>query len=79
MGRKYAQYLTANGIGFEGFIISDGRPKESHVNDHPIYYLSETRLQKDKIGVIIAMKDQTEVTKILNSEGIKNVFKVLTN
>ncbi|MNC72888.1 hypothetical protein D3C75_1240050 [compost metagenome] len=68
--------MTENGIAFEGFIISDGRPKESYVDGHPIYYLSETRLQKDKIGVIIAMKDQTEVTKILKGEGIKNVFKV---
>ena len=61
---------------FEAFIVSDGQPKETFADGHPVYYFSEINLKQDNIGVIVAIKDSADVIMLLKENAIKNVFKV---
>jgi len=76
IGKKYSNYLRTEGLVFEAFIVSDGQPKETFADGHPVYYFSEINLKQDNIGVIVAIKDSADVIMLLKENAIKNVFKV---
>lgn len=63
-------------ISFEGFVVSDGRPKAKELFEHTVRYLSELEPPDEKVGIILGMRkgDTIQVLPLLRQKGYENLF-----
>jgi len=76
MAERIASLLETKGICYNGFILSDGKPKPDSYMSHPVNFLSEKNFTDDRTGIILGLsrKYQEEVMSLLEERQIKNVF-----
>lgn len=68
-GKRAAKLLQKRQIPMEGFICSDGYPKEDYMEGIKTYYLSEIRTNTEKTGIILAVnkKFYSEIRDKINA------------
>ena len=70
-GERIAETLIANGISFDGFVVSDGQPNPKKMLGKIVYYLSEICAFSNDCGIVVAMmaRSRSQVIPLLNEKG----------
>lgn len=69
----YETYFSKQLVSFDGFVVSDGRRKDSEMEGFPIHELSELKLDHDT-GLIIAVKESRKIEEALKQ---KNFYQYM--
>jgi len=77
-GYEAALILDSLDIEFNGFIVSDERPKPDLFMSHPVYHLSDLNFTGKKTGIILAMTAASteSVVPLLEARGVTDYIEV---
>lgn len=69
--------METHQVPFEGFVVSDGRPRNHEVETKKVFYLSEVIEQYSNVGIILAVQpiNSPVIEKILREYGVENYCK----
>ncbi len=75
---RWAEVMEGEQIRFNGFVISDGQPKDAELMGHRIVYLSEITEDKDDCGLILTLnpRNSCAVREFLASKGFKYILRL---
>lgn len=74
--RSVAEQLKKIGIDFDGFVVTDGKPKQKELMKKTVFYAKECAISDESVGVILGLdeKYKPEVLTYLEQLGAKNIY-----
>lgn len=81
-GRRLSEQFINNGVGFDGFVVSDNQNTDKSYYDKRIWNISQLPFDRSDIGIVIAVRQEIkdEIINTLQSNDIKKFiypFEVL--